>query len=265
MAEFGKRDHASSPSALRQSLSPSRAPAQLFGDEEPEEQDQTALATLMIAAGTGTVFLLIAGAVIYLAMAYLPSGMSNLAFTGVADDGYVSPLDASCGRGWTKDMLNGKQLKCYLTTTPDRLCNKQERAHMVAILKRYDRDASTFYKKFAVATLGSIAAVQADGMKLGIASSKLQDEMKKDPLDPKTIEAAREVDSLASGILSGPNKLLESAKDNEPEYKLIEHVKNLLVKGYISKDDFGWSGVSLVKKAHRELVDEKISIRKTCG
>lgn len=256
MPTFGKRGLDFPQQMVRQAPAPDPSRKDnLDLEEEPATPER-----VMIATGVGAVLLMAVTAAVYLAINYFPSGLLN-----TADAGYVSPLDASCGKGWEDGMPNGKQIKCYLTTSTERLCNGQERDHLVAVLKRYEKDAAVYFRRSTVAAIGSIVNAQTDGPKLGLAASRLKEEMSKDPLSPETQEVSREVETLANGIMYEHDKVLKSAKNMEPEYRLINDVKALMIEGYISKDDFGWYGVSIVNKAHREIVDGNITVRRACG
>lgn len=214
-------------------------------------------------AAFSTLVLAVGGAGAYLAASLFSSAASNNAVT-VADasaPGYVSPLDETCGRGWTEGMRNGRQLKCYLTTSPDRLCNKQEKAHLVAVMRRYAKDEWAWNAKFAKAGARSLMAMQNEWMKLGYASAQMQ----RDTKDGKWDEASfKEVTSITAGIMDEPNTMMEEAKDSVPHYQLVNLVKELIVKGYLTREAFGEDRVRLFEQAYREALDQKRELSSAC-
>lgn len=268
MTGFGKRGQGAGPplQPQRSASVPARPVQDVTSLDDPDE-DKTDIATLMIAGAMGSVFLMAAGAVVYVTISYFPTGVFSLASRGAeqADSGYVSPLDATCAKGWTKDLPNGKQLKCYLTTTPERLCNKQERQHLIAVMKRYAADTAVWNLEFAKAGFGSILAIQSEGMKLGYQASKLQAESSKENPDPEKVGAlSNEVTSIASGVMSGPDAVIAKAKDLVPQYELINDVKKLMLKGYISQSDFGWGELRIVDLAQREITRDGFQVVPAC-
>lgn len=163
---------------------------------------------------------------------------------------YVSPLDASCGRGWTRDLPNGRQLRCYLTTSVSRLCKPEERRHLIAVLQQYSTDAAAFDRAFAVASLQMIGKVQSQGFKLGYMASKVTHERNS---QRQQAEDWKEIDSISEDISAAPNAVLRSARDHVPQHILIGDIKALMLKGLISVEEFGWAGNSLVESAQRDI------------
>lgn len=262
MTTFGKRGQVPASPARRPASPPPAARRDPDREETEEGGGSWVAMALGIAAAAMVAVALLAGALV--ALNYVPwHGMIASIGTGQpVEDTYVSSLDATCRKGWTKDLPNGKQLQCYLTSNVGRLCKPEERRHLVGVLRQYSADAAAFDKAFAVASLQMLSKVQSQNFKLGYAAAKLQH----DSTNPgQQMEDWKEVDSISEDIAAAPNEVLRRAKDRVPQYKLIEEVRTLMLKGLISVDDFGWSGNPLVESAQRDIARNQLPVKPICA
>lgn len=262
MTTFGKRGRLPASPANRPASPPPPASRDPAPDEAEEGGASRVTMALGIAAAAMFAVALLAGALV--AFNFVPWDRMIASIGGGRDarGSYVSLLDASCGSGWTKDLPNGKQLQCYLTRNVGRLCNPEERQHLVGVLRQYSADAAVFDRAFAVASLKMLGKVQSQGFKLGYAAAKLQH----DGTDPgQQMEDWKEVDSISEDITAAPNEVLRRAKDNVPQYKLVEEVRTLMLKGLISVEDFGWSGNPLVESAQRDIARNQLTVKPICA
>lgn len=211
-------------------------------------------------------FGLVAGAAVMLVVNGLPWG-SFTAAAGVQGgaDGYVSPLDATCRTGWTAGLPNGKQLQCYLTTHIERLCQPEERRHLVQVMTQYSTDTGPFERAFLAASLGMALKAQTEGYKLGYLSAKVSGERDAPHPDEKQMaEDWQEISSTAADLNRGPDEVMRRAKDLVPQYQLINEVKALMLKDLIAREDFGWAGHPLVNRAEREIRKEQLVVKPLC-
>lgn len=268
MPGFGKRGQAPGAPPSWTDAAPAAPPsADDMSLDEPAEE-RSSWVGLLAGVTLFSMVGLVAGAVIVLAVNYLPWLISQ-AVTGdsggVVDADYVSPLDATCGKGWTKDLPNGKQLRCYLTTKIERLCQPEEQRHLVLVMQKYSEDAAAFQAAFTVSSLSMIAKIPTQGLKLGYLSAKVQHENDKThPDEQKILEDMKEIGSAAADLNSGPNEVMKRAKDLVPEYELVNDVKVLMLKDLIATADFGRGGNPLVAKAEREIMDKGLKVKPYC-
>lgn len=243
MGSFGKRGHDPAlPAAGRAPRALPRDDDILASDDEEPGSPYRRAAILACIAGAVIVAL---GAGAYSATLWL--GKSGL----LAKRHEVSRLDARCGVGWTEGKYNGKQLKCYLTTHIDRLCDPQERKHLVYIIDRYVEDSYKWKRSFAVSSLGTLSKLYSRNMELGAKAAALQMEMSKPDQDPaRTAELMDDVNEVVEDVMGSPNRMLaDGIGEFISEDELIADLGVLLTMGYISESDFGWYDNPLVKKA----------------
>lgn len=253
---FGKRGVSSPGTTSRPVPRPPDPPA--ASGAGPDETTTSGFAILMGLAASAVLGVAIVVASVVAFNSYPWGGVLGAISGASAAADYVSPLDASCGRGWTKDLPNGRQLRCYLTTNVSRLCKPEERRHLVAVLQQYSTDAAAFDRAFAVASLQMIGKVQTQGFKLGYMASKVTHERNS---QRQQAEDWKEIDSISEDISAAPNAVLRSAKDHVPQHILVADIKTLMLKGLISVEEFGWAGNSLVESAQRDIdaMHEKVA------
>jgi hypothetical protein len=258
VSTFGKRiSRIGSPPATER---PQVTAGEGYALNQDGEEGSLLWATLMTSLAMAVIFVIVGGA-IYLGSSWLLGADIDLPEKA----SYVSSVDRKCGAGWTKDLPNGKQLKCYLTVSTKRLCSPLERQHLVAVINRYSEDASVWEREFLAASLRMISEVQSQGMQLGHSAGQLQKEQAKAVPDEKRMrELAEEVGALSSGITSGPDAVRQRAKDFVVESILVQHLQSLLAKGYLSREDFGWWGNRLVDKAVSKLETSNTPIQQHC-
>lgn len=227
---------------------------------EGEDDDSGQTLSAGFIATVMSLFVVVGGGTFYFTGGNLPVGLFS--WHPEEYSSYVSPLDASCGKDWVSGWPNDRQLQCYLTTNVARLCNADERRHMVRVLIRYSDGLSKFDQAYAKATVGSIKKVQRQSMQIGLETAKLTNMT----MDPKAkpdavMEQDKRVMDIMSDVMSGPEELLaERQKNMVPHGELVSGVANLVSRGFLTKDDFGWysnklfdEGLAAVTKATKPV------------
>lgn len=156
---------------------------------------------------------------------------------------YTSATDARCGPLWVKHAQNDPALRCYLTQNTARLCDPRERLHLASVMRRYRFDAAMLSVNTIVSVVKPTTMPVATPQKFAEAERELSERLDgrsgSDPdmtalrqitekrMDniikarPATLDAALEVETLASDELTRPLRFIARA-------------------GLMSKGDFGW-------------------------
>jgi hypothetical protein len=194
------------------------------------------VAALMMAVGAGVFF------------------MPNVSFFswGGEDEqsSYVSSVDASCGKGWRKDLPNPDQMHCYMTRQLNRLCDPEERKHFLAVVKKYDKDYGVWWREHMKGTMKTIAKVQKNGMQIGLEGAKTtaitRDKNATEEQMMKQFEKMGKIVGDTMEKTPGAEYLMRS---KVKMYELEGTFAKLYAKGYLSKDDFGWKTPDFIKNA----------------
>lgn len=146
----------------------------------------------------------------------------------------ASVLQSKCEPLWNDGARNDPALQCYLTSQVDRLCKPGEKAHLLWLFTRYEKDKATFEGKLR----GYLLAVQ-----FGMARGGGDDTLK--TYNRVSKEEALKLKSDAAFVKA---MKLPTVTDSE----LTAFVSKLAAKGYLSRNDFGWRSPSWVTDAFTE-------------
>ena len=194
---------------------------------------------LFFAVGGGTLF-------------FLNDGFSlpQLNFgSGETKPAYVSSVDQKCSKGWRKDLPNIDQMHCSMTINLHRLCEPEERAHLVATISRFEEDYGVWSRRHFAAAMGSIFKAQGNSLEIGMGAAEMEHAM----ADPKLSDAERQkkidkFEKTMGYVLDEPNKILAESKNDTPHYQLEYDLTALASKGLIEAGDFGWRKPDWVKR-----------------
>jgi len=192
---FGKRN-------MTRPSEPARAVSQPAHEEQGTTLNAGFMATVaavFVAVSSGTFF-------------YLNGGLSLPQFAlsfNQAEPAYTSSVDRACGKGWQKELPNTDQMHCYLTSSPKRLCEPGERAHLVATIDRFEEDYGVWSSRLFAASLGTIAKVQVNSIQMGMDTAEMTKAMNDPTLsDEERMKKIEKVQNEASEALAGPNAVI---------------------------------------------------------
>ncbi len=236
--------------ATVEQLKSKKAPVSATPSQRPAaatESDEDDVSVGFIATAAAVVFACIGG--VYLFMNW--GTETAVASTGPA---YRSIIESTCGEGWEKDLSNVDQMYCFMTTQVSRLCDKDERRHLVATVGRFQKDYAVWNARFHAASMGSIVKVQAQSIPIGLETARMERTMR----DPKASaeEKAKRMEEVAdrmSDVMSGPNRLLSERTNKTPYYKMEDALAELAKSGYIAESDFGRSKPDWVSRGFRAV------------
>lgn len=178
---------------------------------------------------------------------------------GKQKDNFVSVADAACRGLWVAQAKNTPGLVCYLTTSPERLCNPQERVHLATVMQQYRLDRNAFDTNMV---LGGVKAVAI--MKTQTSTDNMMemaaafDGMAKDGKAPTAKQQAainEHFDTVSKMEKAVSNSVLDAALKLKhiPDGELVDKIRALATAGYVGKADFGWFTDPLVEKAFTDL------------
>lgn len=162
-------------------------------------------------------------------------------------------IDAQCGKGWEEGLPNDLHLRCYLTTDVSRLCQPREREHLVSVLERHASDTAAYERAMMSAALSAISEVSSRGAELGLASARAQAAQQNNDQEGFLRNLGEAVD-IGQDIVKKPQDLMRKANERElPSRELETAIANLMAKGLLSAQDFGWFKPGLVKRAAEQV------------
>jgi hypothetical protein len=192
-------------------------------------------------------------------------GLPHLSLVSGADQvKFVSKADATCAPLWKDNYSNDAALRCYLTSSVERLCDKQERVHLEGVIKRFRKDWQNYHDGLAAALfnnqsngMGQAAAANAEVTKIIAEAEAAKDVNGK--LSPAEEQAFNERiakvrdDFAASGIDHNDDpRILQNEAALESQKFEVSHarkIQSLIESGYLGESDFGWFPDVLFKKA----------------
>jgi hypothetical protein len=248
---FGRKNHLNPSRApvtpvgkaagIRPIGSGSRPAAPATATAENEEND---ISTGFMAAVLSAVMIACGG--LYMAFGGTVFGFNDGASAHLA---HVSRLDRTCGESWQKDQSNVDELHCFMTTNIKRLCEPNERLHMIATIGRFTKDYAAYNVRFNVAAVGSIVSANANAFELARQDSRSRDRRL---TEEQRNEALGKVTATASDALSGVHKVQSKKPNSYPYYKLEDDLKALIVGGYIAAKDLDPGRAAWIKRAIAE-------------
>jgi hypothetical protein len=173
---------------------------------------------------------------------------------------YVSVVDSYCRKGWVKEQDNRDNMHCFFTKNVRRLCNPDERKHLVMTIDQYWTDEGAFDRKMAGAAFDMIGKANTEGMRLGMEAAKM-DQMtrKKGVSEEEQMRQFEKVAELAGSLTQASDDILRTAKRNEHSGDDINKAMIKLVEGgYLSESDFGWYKPRWVNKIFEKVKSGEI-------
>lgn len=179
-----------------------------------------------LAVGSGTYFLLGGGG---------EGSEMTVAAEESAEASLISKVDATCGKGWGEVRENRDQLHCYFTTDVARLCDPQERGHLLRVVDSFHRGAS----RYAAAQAGEAVKMisnQGKMAQVGMAGALATQE----GLSPEEqAERISKAANLANDVMSGYNENMMQNRNEKTFADLAKALKSLIILGYLTPGDFG--------------------------
>lgn len=152
-----------------------------------------------------------------------------------AEAKYVSKVDAKCAKGWGDVRENRDQLHCYFTTDIARLCDTQERSHLLRVVDRYHRGANRYAAAQAREGVKMISN-QGKMAQVGMAGAMAT----QGDLSPEEqVERISKAANLANDVKSGYNENMMQIRNEKSFADLAKVLKSLIILGYLTPDDFG--------------------------
>ncbi len=200
-------------------------------DDQDEEQGGSSNATFF--ASILGIFLVFGGG------SYFSSDILALfpkTFKQQAAPEYISNVDQVCSKGWRTNVPNVDQIHCAMTTNLGRLCNPQDKASLVTLLRHFDDDYNSWNTNMKLAVLGMAITKQPQSLQLGMEAAKADDPHTSDAERQKHMDNAQ---NFANNMMAGPNAILAQYQSKfelaQPNFDYVD----LALGGYLSLDDFG--------------------------
>lgn len=158
------------------------------------------------------------------ALAGLIGGEMPFAYSGAAWFGGEEPksvLADQCDRLWVVKARNDPALECYLTIRKSRLCNAEERAHLVWFIGRYEREKSILEARLRGYLAGIRWNVLRSNEDENLESFHSVSEAEAQKMREEGFAEALRIRTLA-------------------DLDLTSLARSLVEDGYIAASDFGW-------------------------
>jgi hypothetical protein len=163
---------------------------------------------------------------------------------GVYTD-FQSVVDARCRRGWGADRENRDQLHCYLSHNIARLCDPQERGHLLNVVQAF-QDGAMLNGAVTMTETFKLVGNQGKMMQIGMAGAKASQE---GISIEQQGEAIGKVTGMVDEAMSGITGQIAKNRNAKSMDDLKLAMRKLASRGYISEADFGWLKPDWIKSA----------------
>jgi hypothetical protein len=158
---------------------------------------------------------------------------------------YVSKSDARCKKGWGDNRENRDQLHCYFTRDVARLCDPQEKGHLLNMVDLF-QDGAARYGAVAMSETMQLVGNQGKMMQLGMADAMTRAEGLSEEEQMRSME---KVMGMADEMMSGVNQHMSQNVNEKKIDDLKIALRSLIASGYLSPDDFGWAKPDWIEAA----------------
>jgi hypothetical protein len=158
---------------------------------------------------------------------------------------YVSKSDARCKKGWGENRENKDQLHCYFTRDVARLCDPQEKGHLLNMVDLF-QDGAARYGALTMSETMQMVGNQGKMMQIGMAGAMASAEGQTDKEQMQNID---KVVGMVDEAMSGITNHFEQNRNEKNMGDLKTALRSLVASGYLNPDDFGWAQPEWVKEA----------------
>jgi len=209
---------------------------------------------IFVAAIAGIFALVFGGTLVATGSIDLSKGVDVASLWGGNAADYNS-VAAACTKGWVPRAQNDTQLLCLMNTNVARLCNPEERAHLVAMYNRYSKDRGRFEDDRTARGLRAAVVMQG-------TQGELRDALQSNFKDLQaridgTVSPSSGVPDRLSGYFAKVNDAAGQSEDERVAERvprvsdrvIASAIRRLAAAGYVGKWDFGWLPDSIVRSA----------------
>jgi hypothetical protein len=168
---------------------------------------------------------------------------------------FASKADGFCKKLWKSPGWNNEALACYMVEEPQRLCDADERNHLVALISQFRLDAELAKGKALNEVMFNQKKIFADIQK---EIDNFDNPNYKRPEKPKVKKATGKQylkqRSIEENVASFQKKVMGGAPLNQ-NLELSDLLRNLIVAGYFEhRYDFGLLNDQIVADAYADPV-----------